>query len=126
MCDLALSTLITRTSNYELREFPASIRMPPMFYADKKEPNFVNAVSYLPEELMPKNPKKTGLVGHYLRPGGGQVAAAAAAQKGGVAKKQPQVSGVQHCLVLRQLTVKKKNLVTDRHFHNNHCGGDRC
>ncbi len=64
MCDLALALLITKTTNYELREFPAAIRMPPMFYAEPEDPDFVNAVTYLPEEMVPKNPKKAGLMGH--------------------------------------------------------------
>lgn len=65
---MALSNLISKTTSYELREFPTAIRTPGMFYAEHEDPNFNNAaVSYLPEELTPKNPKKSGLVGQFFQ-----------------------------------------------------------
>ena len=42
--------------------------MPKMFYVPVDDPSFTNAVNYLPEELIPKNPKMTGLMGQYLKP----------------------------------------------------------
>ena len=60
-CDLAMSVLISKTTNYELKEFPAELQMSAMFYEKHEDPKFVNAASYLPPEMIPKAPKKAGL-----------------------------------------------------------------
>jgi hypothetical protein len=58
-----MSLLVSKTTNYELREFPTAIRPPPKFYADHPEgPDFVNTVNFLPEELMPKGTKKGAML----------------------------------------------------------------
>lgn len=61
-----MSILITKTTNYELKEFPSAITMPNCFYKSHEDPNFVNAVNYLPSEFLPKKAKKTGIVTQYF------------------------------------------------------------
>ena len=35
--------------------------MPPLFYVPHENPNFDNAVSYLPADMIPKPPKRAGV-----------------------------------------------------------------
>lgn len=76
VCDLAMSLLISKTTNYELKEFPKDLQMPPMFFAPHEDPNFLNAVNYLPAQLIPKPPKKAGVSFHMPTQHAAQLATA--------------------------------------------------
>ena len=51
ICDLAMGIIITRTTNYEMKEFPAEPRIPPMYFRQHEDAMFVNTKSFLPPEL---------------------------------------------------------------------------
>ena len=42
VCDLAMGLLLTKTTNFEMREFPSEPRIPPMYFRKPADPNFVN------------------------------------------------------------------------------------
>ncbi|KAI5639183.1 hypothetical protein NE865_08248 [Phthorimaea operculella] len=50
VCDLAMSVIWTRSSRFELREFPADTRIPTMYFAPQNE-YFVNTRVFLPPAL---------------------------------------------------------------------------
>ena len=60
ICDLIMGLLVTKTVNYELKEFPSDLEMPSLFYAKHPDPAFVNNLNYLPVDMVPKAPKRTG------------------------------------------------------------------
>ncbi|XP_059079430.1 sister chromatid cohesion protein PDS5 homolog B-B-like isoform X2 [Tigriopus californicus] len=64
MCDLAMGILISKTSNYELKEFPADLEIPRLFYTPPDDPNFVNVLNYLPADMMAKIPKKSSMINY--------------------------------------------------------------
>ncbi|XP_037070380.1 sister chromatid cohesion protein PDS5 homolog A-A-like [Pollicipes pollicipes] len=51
VCDLAMGLLLTKTTNFEMREFPSEPRIPPMYFRKPADPNFVNGKLYLPIEM---------------------------------------------------------------------------
>lgn len=59
LCDLTSGLLLTKTSNYDLKEFPADTRIPTMYFYPT--PDFVNTRVFLPPELQYQPNKKSGL-----------------------------------------------------------------
>lgn len=51
LCDLALGILVSKTVNFDMKDFPAESRIPAMYFKRHEDPNFVNTKLYLPEEL---------------------------------------------------------------------------
>ena len=68
LCDLAMGLLISKSTTYELKEFPAEPSISPMFFIPHEDPNFFNVESYLPQELVVQPPKKLGITIQYLQP----------------------------------------------------------
>lgn len=64
ICDLAMGILISKTSNYELKEFPADLEIPRLFYTPPEDPNFVNVLNYLPTDMIAKVPKKSSMINY--------------------------------------------------------------
>ena len=61
VCDLAISLLFSKTTNFELKEFPASISLSLLYFKVHPEgENFVNGNVYIPQELVYQPPKKAG------------------------------------------------------------------
>ena len=62
VCDLATSLLYSKTTNFELKEFPAQIQLSPLYFkAHPKGENWVNPLVYIPQELVFQPPKKAGV-----------------------------------------------------------------
>ncbi|XP_017780712.1 PREDICTED: sister chromatid cohesion protein PDS5 homolog B isoform X2 [Nicrophorus vespilloides] len=59
LCDLASGLLLTKTSNYDLKDFPAETRIPAMHFHPQAD--FVNNRVFLPPELQYQPNKKTGI-----------------------------------------------------------------
>ena len=68
LCDLAMGLLISKSTTFELKEFPSEPSIPPMFFIPHEDPNFFNIESYLPQELVVQPPKKLGITIQYLQP----------------------------------------------------------
>lgn len=51
LCDLALGTILARTTTFEMKDFPAEPRITAMYFKKPDDPNFVNTAIYLPPEL---------------------------------------------------------------------------
>lgn len=50
VCDLAMTVIWSKTTNYEMREFPTDTRIPTMYFAPQAD-TFVNTRVFLPPEL---------------------------------------------------------------------------
>ncbi|XP_066263104.1 sister chromatid cohesion protein PDS5 homolog B [Euwallacea similis] len=59
LCDLTTGLLLTKATNYELKDFPSEIRIPTMLFVPQK--NFQNARVFLPPELQYQPNKKQTL-----------------------------------------------------------------
>ncbi|KAJ8941700.1 hypothetical protein NQ318_023296 [Aromia moschata] len=59
LCDLASGLLLTRTTNYELKDFPSETRIPTMYFSPQAD--FVNTRVFLPPELQYQPNKKTSI-----------------------------------------------------------------
>ncbi|KAL1497514.1 hypothetical protein ABEB36_008461 [Hypothenemus hampei] len=59
LCDLTTGLLLTKATNYELKDFPAEIRVPTMLFVPQK--NFQNTRVFLPPELQYQPNKKQTL-----------------------------------------------------------------
>jgi sister-chromatid-cohesion protein PDS5 len=59
LCDLASGLLLTKTTNYDLKDFPSETRIPTMYFAP--QPDFVNTRVFLPPELQYQPNKKTNI-----------------------------------------------------------------
>ena len=57
VCDLAMNVIFTKTTNFDLKEFPTETRIPTMYF--KKTDEMINTKIYLPSELQinMNNPK---------------------------------------------------------------------
>jgi len=51
VCDLAMGLLLSKTTNYEMKEFPADTRVPTMYFRRHEDALWVNAKSYLPPDM---------------------------------------------------------------------------
>jgi sister-chromatid-cohesion protein PDS5 len=51
VCDLAMGLILSKTTNYEMKEFPAETRVPTMYFRRHEDSLWVNAKSYLPPEM---------------------------------------------------------------------------
>jgi hypothetical protein len=63
-----MGLLISKSTTYELKEFPAEPSISPMFFVPHEDPNFFNVETYLPPELVIQPPKKLGITIQYLQP----------------------------------------------------------
>jgi hypothetical protein len=52
LCDLAMSLLVSKSTTFELKEFPVEPSISPMFFTPPEDPAFFNAESFLPQELV--------------------------------------------------------------------------
>ncbi|KAJ8925853.1 hypothetical protein NQ315_009705 [Exocentrus adspersus] len=59
LCDLASGLLLTKTTNYDLKDFPSETRIPTMYFAPQAD--FINTRVFLPPELQYQPNKKTGI-----------------------------------------------------------------
>lgn len=57
VCDLAMGLILSKTTSFEMKEFPSEPRIPPMYFKRHEDPNFVNVKSYLPTALQVTAPK---------------------------------------------------------------------
>nr|XP_045585415.1 sister chromatid cohesion protein PDS5 homolog B-B-like [Procambarus clarkii]XP_045585416.1 sister chromatid cohesion protein PDS5 homolog B-B-like [Procambarus clarkii] len=57
VCDLAMGLILSKTTSFEMKDFPSDPRIPPMYFKKHEDPNFVNVKSYLPTELQVTAPK---------------------------------------------------------------------
>lgn len=60
ICDLAMSILLSKTTNYDFKDYPSETRIPTMYFAPQPD-HFVNTKVFLPPELQFQAPKKTGI-----------------------------------------------------------------
>lgn len=42
VCDLAMGLILSKTTSFEMKEFPSDPRIPPMYFKKHEDPNFVN------------------------------------------------------------------------------------
>uniref|UniRef100_A0A0K2UC00 Sister chromatid cohesion protein PDS5 homolog BAlike [Bombus terrestris] n=1 Tax=Lepeophtheirus salmonis TaxID=72036 RepID=A0A0K2UC00_LEPSM len=61
LCDLALSVLVTKTTSYELKEFPTEPSVPLMYFKSHDNPLWFNSQNYLPASMQIKGNKKSGI-----------------------------------------------------------------
>lgn len=59
LCDLASGLLLTKTTNYDFKDFPSETRIPTMYFSP--QPDFVNTKVFLPPELQYQPSKKQGI-----------------------------------------------------------------
>lgn len=57
LCDLASGILLTKATNYDLKDYPAEIRIPVMYFAP--QPDFMNTRVFLPPEMQYQPNKKS-------------------------------------------------------------------
>ncbi|XP_054724365.1 sister chromatid cohesion protein PDS5 homolog B-A-like [Uloborus diversus] len=60
VCDLALSLVISKTTNFVVKEYPVEATLPPHLYTEQDK-SYCNLKTYLPAELIVNPPKKSGL-----------------------------------------------------------------
>jgi len=61
ICDLAMGIIMTKTTNYEMKDFPTEIQIPQMYFREHEDPQWRNDKVYLPIELQYQQPKKAGM-----------------------------------------------------------------
>lgn len=67
ICDLAMHIILTKSNNYDVRDFTLDARIPSMYYQAQPE-SYQNVQNYIPEVYLPYNSstttttKKTGIV----------------------------------------------------------------
>ena len=62
MCDLAISLLYSKTTNFELKEFPAQTQLSTLYFkTHPKGENWINPLVYVPQEMVFQPPKKAGV-----------------------------------------------------------------
>ncbi|XP_071446886.1 sister chromatid cohesion protein PDS5 homolog A isoform X2 [Hetaerina americana] len=69
ICDLAMGLIVSKTTNFEMKEFPAEPRIPPMYFKRHEDPLFINHRIYLPQEFIYLQPKKGGHIGDKVAVG---------------------------------------------------------
>ncbi|XP_076031392.1 cohesin associated factor B pds5 isoform X2 [Oratosquilla oratoria] len=57
VCDLAMGLILSKTTSFEMRDFPSEPRIPPMYFKKHEDPSFINVKPYLPVELQVYAPK---------------------------------------------------------------------
>lgn len=50
ICDLAMGLILSKTSNYDLKDFPSDTRIPSMYFQQQPD-SFVNTKIYIPPEM---------------------------------------------------------------------------
>ncbi|XP_018334153.1 sister chromatid cohesion protein PDS5 homolog B [Agrilus planipennis] len=60
LCDLTTGLLLTKTTNYDMKDFPSETRIPTMYFAPQPD-DFVNTKVFLPPELQYQPNKKGGI-----------------------------------------------------------------
>ncbi|XP_047520595.1 sister chromatid cohesion protein PDS5 homolog B-B isoform X2 [Pieris napi] len=68
ICDLSMSVIWSRSTSFEMREFPSDVRIPTMYFAPQSE-CFVNTRVFLPPELQ-FQPKRGQQMEHTAAPRG--------------------------------------------------------
>nr|CAD7578327.1 unnamed protein product [Timema californicum] len=60
ICDIILNLILTKTTNFDMKEFPAETRIPQMYFRKNDDPVFINTKCYLPIEVQMQyqQPKK--------------------------------------------------------------------
>ena len=61
VCDLVMSLLFSKTTNFELRDFDTPQLSQVYFKPHPDGENFVNPNVYIPQEMVYQPPKKTGV-----------------------------------------------------------------
>ena len=62
VCDLVTSLLFSKTTNFELKEFPTQVTLSKLYFKTHPEGvDFVNPNVYIPQEMVYQPPKKTGV-----------------------------------------------------------------
>lgn len=63
VCDLAMNVIFSKTTNFDLKEFPSETRIPTMYFKRADE-LLANSKSYLPSEMQinMSSPKGKGLL----------------------------------------------------------------
>lgn len=66
ICDLAMHIILTKSNNYDVRDFSLDARIPTMYYQAQPD-SYQNVQNYIPEVYLPYNStanatKKTGIV----------------------------------------------------------------
>ncbi|XP_046390975.1 sister chromatid cohesion protein PDS5 homolog A isoform X2 [Ischnura elegans] len=79
ICDLAMGLIVSKTTNFEMKEFPAEPRIPPMYFKRHEDPLFINHRIYLPQEFIYLQPKKGGHAGEKIVAGSASTPGAPAA-----------------------------------------------
>ncbi|XP_049833683.1 sister chromatid cohesion protein PDS5 homolog B-B isoform X1 [Schistocerca gregaria] len=51
VCDLAMSLIMSKTTNFDMKEFPSEARIPTMYFRRHEDNIFVNTRIYIPPEL---------------------------------------------------------------------------
>ncbi len=63
MCDLAFSLIYSKTTNFELKEFPTQPTISALYLKPHPDgDNFINSTVYIPQEMVHQPPKKHGAV----------------------------------------------------------------
>nr|CAD7397440.1 unnamed protein product [Timema cristinae] len=60
ICDIILNLILTKTTNFDMKEFPAETRIPQMYFRKNDDPVFINTKCYLPiaVQMQYQQPKK--------------------------------------------------------------------
>lgn len=58
VCDVAMGLVMSKTTNYEMKEYPTMPRVPPMYFKKHDDPNFVNSMVFVPQEFTVSHMKK--------------------------------------------------------------------
>lgn len=67
ICDLAMHIILTKSNNYDVRDFSLDARIPSMYYQAQPD-SYQNVQNYIPDVYLPYNSstanttKKTGIV----------------------------------------------------------------
>ncbi|XP_023710496.1 sister chromatid cohesion protein PDS5 homolog B isoform X1 [Cryptotermes secundus] len=95
VCDLAMGLVLSKTTNYEMKEFPAETRVPTMYFRRHEDALWVNAKSYLPPDMQVHAPKmKPGIPISMVDTGTGGMKLVTRGKVRGRALKQQQGVGI--------------------------------
>ena len=62
VCDLATSLLFSKTTNFELKEYPAQLALSSLYFKPHPQgEDFVNMNVYIPQDMVYQPPKKAGV-----------------------------------------------------------------
>jgi sister-chromatid-cohesion protein PDS5 len=58
VCDVAMGLVMSKTTNYEMKEYPTMPRVPPMYFKKHEDPQFLNTMVFVPQEFTVSHMKK--------------------------------------------------------------------